>query len=279
MATWEDGPEYAPVTRPDHFAEAAAAPLASVDAPEPAPPAPIDRPGFDQPAGPVVDLETLVPPLADPRDPAVPFDVVSSTLTEATSAWSAAHWSQTTGPAHPTTPPALPDPRATTAPWPPLEQYPAPIPAAAGPAPSAFPAPGTTQWFAPPPPLPAPPAPVSVGAAAVAQALTPGLIICLAVGGIVWLLAPIAFGIAFALTARMQAGRSLTRALFGAAVGLLTFILLFGILLGDGVFGDWWGLLARWAQALSWIMLVVGAVVVYRDLRSRGGAPARSNWG
>ena len=52
-------------------------------------------------------------------------------------------------------------------------------------------------------------------------------------------------------------------------MGLLTFILLFGILLGDGVFGDWWGLLARWAQALSWIMLVVGAVVVYRDLRSR----------
>ena len=228
MATWEDGPEYAPITRPDHFIAAGVAPLAIVAAPEPPTPTPIDRPHFDQPDVPVAALETLVPPLADPRDPAEPFDVVSSTLTEATSAWSAAHWSQATRPAPPTTPPALPDHRATTAPWPPLD-HPGPIsggpgpilagsspggpvptmpiPAAPVPAPTAFPAPGTTQWFAPPPPLPAPPAPVLVGPAAVAQALTPGLIICLAIGGIVWLLAPIAFGIAFALTARMRAGR------------------------------------------------------------------------
>jgi hypothetical protein len=285
MATWEDGPEYAPIDRPDHFAESSAAPLPVTEVPDPAPAAPLARPRFDQPGEPVAALESLIPPLAKPRDPAVPFDVVSSTLTEASSAWSAAHWSPPAGSPRPIAPPPVPPAIGpASGPWPPLDQYPgpgtpAPVPVPPVASPAGFPAPGTTQWFAPPPPPPAPPPPTTVGPAEVALALTPGVLISLAIGGIVWPLAPISFGIAFALTTRMSAGRSLTRALFGVAAGLLGFILLFGILLGDGLLGDWWGLLARWAQILSWVMVAVGAFVVYRDLRGGRGAPGQGNWG
>ena len=141
-----------------------------------------------------------------------------------------------------------------------LPRYqPVSVPVAPASAPTGFPAPGTDQWFAPPPPPPAPAAAGSrVGPAAIATALTPAVIICLVIGGIVWPLAPITFALAAALTVRMRAGRSLTRILFGVGLALLGFVLLVGILLGDGVFGDWWELLSRWAQALSWIMLVVG---------------------
>ena len=66
MATWEDGPEYAPVERPAEFAEPSAPPL-SIAAPVPqmAALAPKDRPAFDQPPVPVAPLATLIPPPAN----------------------------------------------------------------------------------------------------------------------------------------------------------------------------------------------------------------------
>ena len=294
MATWEDGPEYAPVTRPDHFAEAQAAPLAiEIAPPPPRPAAPVERPAFDQPGVPVAALETLVPPVEETRDPSVPFDIAASSLTEATSAWSAAHWSRPID--------AGPTPSAPidygSEPWPRQDQpppelpYPPPAvpvavppylrgpPPSGFPEPGGFPAPGTTSWFAPPP-VPATPAdPGRPGPGAVAASLTPGVIICLLIGGLVWPLAPITFALAFALTFQMKAGRALTRILFAVVAGLLVFVALVAILLGEGVFGDWWELLARWAQALSWVLLVVSWIVVYRDLRGGAAQPPRSSWG
>ena len=96
MATWEDGPEYAPLVRPDAFSEPTISPL-SVRAPveQPAAAAPKERPAFADPADPVAPLESLVPPIEAPRDPAEPFDVVTTALTSADSAWGAAHWAPT----------------------------------------------------------------------------------------------------------------------------------------------------------------------------------------
>jgi hypothetical protein len=287
MATWEDGPEYAPVARPDHFAEADTAPLVLEVPPPPSyPSAPAQRPAFDQPQQPVAALETLVPAVEEDRDPSVPFDVAATNLTEATSAWSAAHWSRPGEPAGASLPPPVdygvqPWPGAAPSPppsYPPPSQpppsYPPPQP---GPAP--FPAPGTAQWFAPPPAPPPTLAPASVDVSAIARSLTPGLIICLVIGGIVWPLAPMTFAVAFALTLQMKAGRSLTQILFAVATGLLVFVVGFDILLGAGLFGDWWELLSRWAQALSWIMLVISWIVVYRDLHSGAAPPPRNPWG
>jgi hypothetical protein len=299
MATWEDGPEYAPTARPDHFAEATATPLSEVAPPPPSSaPAPAERPRFDDPAAPVAALEALVPPREEQRDPAVPFDVASSTMTEATSAWSAAHWSRGGDPPGIPTPPDPIDygpepgtwsPASRPYPPPPPATQPFPPPPASGQwavapeaGPGGFPAPGTEQWFAPPPPpTGAPTLDGRTGAGAIATALTPAVIICLVIGGIVWPLAPITFALAAGLAVRMRAGRSVTRIIFGIGLALLGCVLLVGILLGDGLFGDWWELLSRWAQALCWIMLVVAWIVVYRDLRTPryGAGPPPGNWG
>src|SRR4051812_3975505 len=92
MATWEDGPEYAPLERPADFAPAAAAPLpVAPPVPQMAALAPKDRPVFDQPPVPLAPLGALVPPPEETRDPQQPFAVVSSAMTS-DSAWGAVHW-------------------------------------------------------------------------------------------------------------------------------------------------------------------------------------------
>ncbi|HEX3206863.1 MAG TPA: hypothetical protein VHQ68_11555, partial [Propionibacteriaceae bacterium] len=97
MATWEDGPEYAPIERPSDFRSPDAPPL------DTAPPhtqlaawAPKNRPVFDSPEGAVAPLSTLTPVREEPRDPQEPFAVVASTMTS-DSAWGAVHWAAPAG--------------------------------------------------------------------------------------------------------------------------------------------------------------------------------------
>ena len=102
MATWEDGPEYAPLERPDAFADPSVATV-GLQAPPPAPvppPAPTERPVFAEPGQPVPPLATLVPAPPAQRDPNAPFDVAASLMTAETSAWASAHFP--TAPAGPT---------------------------------------------------------------------------------------------------------------------------------------------------------------------------------
>ena len=102
MATWEDGPEYAPLERPDAFADPSVATV-GLEAPPPAPvppPAPTERPAFADPGQPVPPLAALVPAPPAQRDPNVPFDVAASLMTAETSAWASSHFP--TAPAGPT---------------------------------------------------------------------------------------------------------------------------------------------------------------------------------
>ncbi|WP_147264189.1 MFS transporter [Desertihabitans brevis] len=162
MATWEDGPEYAPHQRPDQFQPPADAPSLGA-----APPAP--RPSASEPLAPplryemraqVAGLETLVPDRGEQRDPHRAFDVVQSVMTEQPSsgprAWSAAHsssWSQQWAPPPGTPAPAAPapvvgghDPQQPFAVGQGMRPGQPQLPPPAGP---AHPAPGTDQWFAP----------------------------------------------------------------------------------------------------------------------------------
>lgn len=130
MATWEDGPEYAPLERPDEFADPSAGtvglePPPAVPAP---PPAPIERPAFGDPGQPVPPLASLVPVPPAQRDPQQPFDVATSLVTAESSAWASTHWSAPGSPGqHPATAapsglPALSGPPTPTGPattgWP-----------------------------------------------------------------------------------------------------------------------------------------------------------------
>ncbi|MBA3528325.1 MAG: hypothetical protein H0T91_03250 [Propionibacteriaceae bacterium] len=292
MATWEDGPEYAPLERPDGFSLPDVPPL------EPAPPveqlaaAPQDRPHFAGPQAVVAALATLVPVVAEQRDPATPFTVVSSTLTSMDSAWGAAHWSPPAGPpipvagaqspwpavGHPS-PMALPV-AGPAAGWDPATNTPWPVPSVS---PGGYPSPGTPGWFGPGPASEQQYVPARVDARQVFDAATPGLCICLAIGGFIFLLAPVTLGVAAALSSRVSVAKEQVRRTFRIALGVLGFFALVGALNNDGTFGGWWSLVGGWALVISWVVLIITLTLVYRALKNAPPGPTyppySSNWG
>lgn len=288
MATWEDGPEYAPFQRPEGFTVPEAPPLSMAPpVAHPAAGAPPIRPRFADPAQPVAPLETLVPRPDDERDPAVPFQVVTSAATAADSAWSAAHWSKPDGgwgPPSATMAPVAYDPTI------PLAQHhpPAPtsgFPAVAGgplpstqvdpygsPSPSGFPAPGSTEWFAPPPSAMARPV-QRADATTVIKTVTPAVLITLGLGAIIPPLAPLTLGVAFALGTRIRTAQAAVRKVFLTGLGVLAFFALIGAMTNGDSIGDWWAFVGLWALLISWIVGIVLLVVVYRALKSQSQQP------
>jgi hypothetical protein len=252
MATWEDGPEYAPYERPDEFQVPPVEPLLFAPPAPALPAAPPERPVFAEPQAPLAALATLVPTVEDERDPQVPFAVVTDSLTT-DSGWGAVRWSA------PSTPVAA-------SPWPPP------------PDPGQFPAPGTPQWFGPGPYAP-PPAPQVVSFSQVLTATTPGLIICLVIGGFLGLLAPLMLVISALLANRVKAGESNVRRAFGIAV---TCLIAAAVYTGSGAysFSEWWAGLGLIALVFCWLMVVVVLVIVHRALKDPGSAaPRRATWG
>jgi hypothetical protein len=281
MATWEDGPEYAPIERPSGFETPDAAPLNT------APPyaqvaawAPKNRPVFDNPSSPVAPLSSLVPlQREEPRDPQRPFAVVTSTMTS-DSAWGAVHWAapagQPVGPGvvdgrasigSPHTPPGSFG-AAAGAQYPPPDRpivVHSPSPPASTP---PYPTPGTPGWFTPPPYGQQPQPPTAVTAKDVLDAATPGLCLCLIVGGLVYVLAPILLCIGVGLAGRVKiAAPEVRRAhLFG--ITALAIFAVLGTLLIDTGFADWWRFVGQWALLICWVLLVGTLVTIYRRLKS-----------
>lgn len=282
MATWEDGPEYAPIQRPEGFTVPEVPPL-SVAPPvaHPAAGAPVVRPQFAGPGQPVAALESLVPRVTDQRDPAVPFAVVTSAVTAADSAWGAAHWSKPDGgwgppgamapvAYDPTSPVAQHYPPAPTSGFPAVAGGPLPSTQVApygAPSPSGFPAPGSTEWFAPPPSAMARPV-AQADAATVLKSVTPAVLITLVLGGLIALLAPLTLLVAFALATRIKVAQSAVRKVFLAGLGVLAFFALVGALTNGDSFGDWWEFVGLWALLISWVVGVVVIAVVYRALKN-----------
>ena len=309
MATWEDGPEYAPAVRPDAFSPAAAPPIEAVLPERELPEAtrrealPVVRPDFSGPQAQQAPLAALVPSVEDPRDPAVPFAVVTSTLTSMDSAWGAAH-GNLAHPSYPGVGPSSPGPGsvpttapptahyATTAAYPATDpssapmtppssmQWPAPnapVPPLSGPAslPGGYPPPGTTEWFGPGPSTPQrQSAPAPPDARAVFDAATPGLCVVLLIGGFLPALAPVTLSVAFALSLRVRVAQQQVRAVFLTALGFLGLLSLASLVLGERLwFADWWDFVGRCACLLSWLVLTATLALVYRALRSRSSRP------
>jgi hypothetical protein len=272
MATWEDGPEYAPLERPADFAPAAVGPL-SVAPPvqQMAALAPKDRPVFDQPPVPLAPLDSLVPVVKETRDPQVPFAVVSSTVTS-DSAWGAVHWGAPAPPAE--------LPATAPTPWAPSQPLPAPrtqIP----PPDNRFPTPGTPGWFGPGPYSAQPPAPPRIGAKAVWDAAMPGMCICLAVGGLVYVVAPILFAVAFGVSRSVKVARDQVRRAFAAGAALLGLVGIVAALTNDEGFPQWWTVVGGWSVVVCWAVLLTTLVLVYRGLRAgeQPAPPNRQPWG
>jgi hypothetical protein len=271
MATWEDGPEYAPIERPSDFRDPDAAPL------NVAPPhaqlaawAPKNRPLFDSPEKAVAPLSTLLPTREEPRDPQKPFAVVSSTMTTE-SAWGAVHWASPTGQ------PAGLQTAAGGTPTPgahyPRPDQPLAIHTRNGPAPGNFPAPGTPGWFAPGPHSQQPRPTTRVTAREVLDAATPGLCTCLIIGGLMYVLSPIILCISLSLAGRVKVAREEIRRVYMLGISLLAVIGVLGLLTVDTGFADWWRFVGGWGLLICWSLLVSTLLLVYRRLKSDTAQP------
>lgn len=256
MASWQDGPEYAPLVRPAAFVMPDVEPL-QIDPVPPSPSAsmPADEPRFTAPEQEQPALAALVPSAAPGRNPNLPF--VSQT-----------------------TPLASTAARKPTEPFgvagAPLSGYLAPpTPQAAvrvNPAP--FPAPGTPQWFTPPPgsfPAEQPRA----GVRELLTGLTPGVAISLAIGMLFGWAAPFTLVIAFVLSSRIGYRReAVHRTWQFTGFGLLAI----GMVSIAGAGNDLDALFATLAttcQVASWIVAVALLLIVGSALRA-GEKPFRA---
>jgi hypothetical protein len=284
MATWEDGPEYAPLARPAEFTSPAANPLdAAPPHLQPAADAPAERPRFADPSAPVAPLAALVPVAKETRDPEQPFAVVSSTLTSG-SAWGSAHGGPlgSAAPQPPAAPAALPGtaytPEALLGPAPVAPQLwpePAPVPGAYPPVPpGSYPAPGTPQWFGPGP-YREQPAPPRVDARQVLDGATPGLLAVLGLGALVFVLSPIMVAVAFSLRSRVRAAQPQVRTTLSVALGAVAFFAFVGVAGAPLDFNDWWSFVGLWSLLICWTSLIVVTAQVYQALK-RGPVPPPS---
>jgi hypothetical protein len=279
MATWEDGPEYAPIERPSDFQTPDAPPLTTAEPyPQAAAWAPKNRPIFDDPSSPVRPLGTLVPVRREePRDPEKPFTVVASTMTT-DSAWGAVHWaSPTARTAGPATSGSWNPPVGT--PYPPPDQ---PIAVHSGNNPTAsFPVPGTPGWFSPGPSGQQPQQPPPITAKTVLEAATPGLCMCLIIGGLVYVLAPIFLCISVGLASRVKVATAEVRRAHVFGLVVLAVLGVLGSLIVGTDFTEWWRFVGQWALLICWVLLVSTLITIYRRLKSAAVPPPtyRSPWG
>ncbi len=259
MATWEDGPEYAPVDWPSAFVAPNAGPLstaaAELDASAGAPAAPPER--YEQPKNPVPALADLVPAPAAVRDPAEPFHVASAVMT-ASSAWGSAHSTQAI--AAPVSSPAWTPEQAVTSPYPP----PQPL--------QGFPAPGTPEWFGPAAaPYEANPIRVPLTVGTVAEGVSWGVLITLLLGGVLSYLSPVLLLIAFFLSSQVRYRRGVMKVAIIVAMAIVV-VSGAGAMAGgaDGTLA--WESMATASVWSCWLLIVFGALLSVLAIR-RGEHP------
>lgn len=252
MASWTDGPEYAPTVRPTAFV----APIAdALVVPEPQ--HQLDaalgdtEPTFEPPTEPAPDLRELVPSAAPGRNPNLPFETITTPITATEDAPSVAR-----------------DPRVPFAEaGPPLSGYlAAPVPQPppqVNPAP--FPAPGAPPWFGPDPyPFSAPPPQVTIGQ--IWKAATNWVMIPLLVGMFFVAISPVALVVATVSTTQIGYRRKGVRRAAGIIWGV---VLVLTVLT---VFADptaaFYDTLAIYSLVGSWVAAIASLAIVGTALRN-----------
>jgi hypothetical protein len=273
MATWEDGPEYAPIEQPAQFTVPDVPPLSTAPAPVQVPAVPGDRPQFGDPDQPVAPLATLVPEDdGEERDPRAPFTVDSDAMTQggAGGAWGAAHWQQPAG--QQPNQPGLWGPPGS-APVAPRD----PVALRSGPAPAAgnLPAPGTPAWFGPGPTTPT----SEVRPASPWRAVPPAVFILLFCS-LIYIVSPFSYLLAFILASRLRYARRKILIAFGTVFGVVLLISTSSALINYATVGEWYTSLAVWLLLGSLLMIVLIYVMVKNELASgRGGGPGGGSGG
>jgi hypothetical protein len=249
MATWEDGPEYAPLERPEEFRSAELPPLEVVEHhPLPAPNAPVARPAFSPSEGDSRPLAILGTPPEDRRDPRTSFQVATAALTTISVGQVRPDWTPdqplgTSGPID-----------AYIPPWQhitPGAQINAPL----------YPQPGTPQWFAPPEAAPEQVQPTAT-IKRVFQAVTIPVLVCLLLGGLIQVLSPLLLLLSFLLSTRIRYRITAVRQVYAACAVLVTLVAatqLMYVYSLDLLFDS----VAAVCQPLCWIVLLALTIISY----------------
>ncbi|MDR1710750.1 MAG: helix-hairpin-helix domain-containing protein [Propionibacteriaceae bacterium] len=242
MATWRDGPEYAPLERPDILTVPDAAPLTAQPwQPAPGLDAPIERPAFTPVQGAVPQLASITsvgPPARDPRQAFTLVALATGEPRGAAAPWTPDQPLHTSGPVTAYIPPAQTVPQTATI----------------NP-PSALPA----------YPPPAPPSRNTITLRKVVNGITAPVLICLGVGVFVWPLAPLMYLTSFLLSARIQHNAHAVRVTYGTA-GLLLGLIAMTDLLDGTRLASMWNNLSGFAAHACWMTLVALVIIVYLAL-------------
>lgn len=275
MASWEDGPEYAPRERPAGFAMPVAEPLEIAPAEvSPAAGAPQIRPEFSEPSLPAPPLAGLAPQTGPTRDARTPFSVAAMTMTQQTSAWGAAHSSILQAPGTASAVGGF-DP---TRPFQVAKSIDTRSAGTLGADSFAPPSGAPVGTYAPPdappmgqfgPPNGAPMGPPRhsgpVGVADVWRELTPGVGITLLIGCFLPFLSLVMYGLAFAFATRIRRETAIIRGVFIGGSSLLGLVGIVGLITTTD-FADWWLATGWWALAISWVTLGTVVFLIYRSL-------------
>ena len=271
MATWQDGPEYAPQERPAAFVVPEAAPLMAPPAGPAAPAAlPFEEPSFAAPSGPQPDLAALVPSAAPGRNPQLPFEVLTAAITSSGPGGGLSTAGQPL-------PPARSPQEPFNAPGPSLNGYLPVQPTVAPNAsvnPAPFPAPGTPQWFAPPPQSRVPDAPPAVTISQIWAAATAGVMVPLIIGAVFGWFSILMLALSFALSARIAYRRDAVRRSY---VGALVVVGALGMMsmLAAGYDSDaLFETLSQGSQVACGVLVVLVGLIVGAALRA-GERPDR----
>jgi len=272
MATWQDGPEYAPQERPAAFVVPEAAPLVAPPAGPSAPQAPpAEEPSFTPPSGPQPDLAALVPSAAPGRNPQLPFEVLTAAITSAGGLGG--------GPAAASAPmPPVRSPQQPfNAPGPSLNGYfpvqPTVAPnASVNPAP--FPSPGTPQWFGPPPQNRVPDAPPTVTIPQIWTAATAGVMVPLIVGAVFGWFAILMLFLSFALSARIAYRRDAVRRSYVGALVVVGALGLMSMLAAGYDSQALFDTLSQGSQVACGVLVLLVGLIVGAALRA-GERPDR----
>jgi hypothetical protein len=101
----------------------------------------------------------------------------------------------------------------------------------------------------------------------VLDAATPGLLLVLGVGAVIFVLSPLMLVIAFALSSRVTAAQAAVRRALGIALVVVGFFGLVGLTQAPVGFADWWSFVGLWSLLTCWAMLVTVTALVYRGLK------------
>ncbi|MDO5499294.1 MAG: hypothetical protein Q4F67_06395 [Propionibacteriaceae bacterium] len=272
MATWEDGPEYAPAARPDVFAAPAAvrpldkAPERQIHSAG----APLIAPAFDQREQ-IAPLAQHHPDTGPHRDPNEPYAVAASAMTEADSAWgTVVHYHVQPGDwAPPTGPPVggLAPTAGGSDPRTPIHIAGSPPPpglaAGPGPAPQA-------EWL-PPGPAPTEQEP-SPRFGEVFNAVTTPTFVTLLIGGLAmavplfgWL-SPLMFVLAFFTSSRIAYRRHWVRLAFLVGAGGLGTTIVVGLVFSPVSLIDYFQLVQAVSTVVCWLVLASVLAIVWQAL-------------